>query len=104
MRVTALASLSAVLLAGSVISAAAAPSLGTIASPSQTSLIQVAGGCGPGGHRFHRHCVPNRYRPYAWHRRHYAPYPYYGGGYQPLNRPSPGDHVANQLNAQELGR
>jgi hypothetical protein len=43
--------------------------------------------------------VPNR-------RAYYRPYPYgpgyYGDGHEPWNRPSPGDHVANRLNRQEL--
>jgi hypothetical protein len=44
--------------------------------------------------------VPNRYG-------YYRAYPrgggFYGGeGYGPLNRPSPSDHVANQLNRRQL--
>jgi hypothetical protein len=36
------------------------------------------------------------------HRRWYAGY--YGSGYEPWNRPSPSDHVARELNRQELAR
>ena len=46
--------------------------------------------------RNHRHY----YGPYGY----YRAYPYYGGGYERWNRPSPSDHIANRLNAQEARR
>jgi hypothetical protein len=66
----------------------------------QPNIIAVAGGCGGGFHpnRWGR-CVPNRdgyYRAYP--RRGFSG----GDGYEPWNRPSPTDHVANQLNRREL--
>jgi hypothetical protein len=84
----------------SVGSANAAPAVpGPVTQASNIDL--VAGGC---GWRFHPNrwgrCVPNRYG-------YYRPRPYWGGyygggGYEPWNRPSPGDHVARQLNRQQL--
>src|SRR5262249_52948905 len=67
-----------------------------------SNVVQVAAGC---GWRFHPnrwgHCVPNyRYRPYAFWRPRWPGY--YGGGYGPWGWSS--DHVANQLNRQELMR
>ncbi len=100
-------------LAGFALAANAAPVIP--APPSQPSNIeQAAWGCGWGLHpnRWGR-CVPYRhgyYRPrHYWHRYSYRYWPryhwgYYGGGYEPWNRPSPTDHIANQLNAREAGR
>ena len=85
------------LIAGA--SANAAPSVPAPAD--QQNIIAVAGGCGGGFHpnRWGR-CVPNRQYGY------YRGYPqrgFYGGeGYQPWNRPSPTDHIANQLNRRQL--
>ena len=111
MHLPTLALLGALGLAASVVSATAAPTM-PFPAPSQSSPIeQVSGGCGWGFHRSYRgYCVRNyRYRPYAYRRQYrpygyYRPAPYYGGGYEPYNRPSPGDHIADQLNAQQLGR
>jgi hypothetical protein len=81
-------------------------------SPDSSNIVQVAQGCGPGFHRTHRgYCVRN-HRPHAYHRHyyrsrpygHYHGYPYYGGGNERWNRPSPSDHIANRLNAQEARR
>jgi hypothetical protein len=87
----------AVIAVGSANAAPAMPGPLTQAS----NIVPVAGGCGRGLHpnRWGR-CVPNRYG-------YYRPGPYwpryYGGdGHEPWNRPSPGDHVANQLNRQQL--
>ncbi len=102
MRIGALTLVSALGLAVSVVSATAAPTVPAPATPQASNIVQVAGGCGRSFHpnRWDR-CVPNRYA-------YYGPRPYwpgyYGGGYEPWNRPSPSDHVARQLNRQELGR
>ncbi len=41
--------------------------------------------------------------PYYYYPQQAAPYRgYSGGGRQPVNRPSPSDHAARQLNGQEL--
>jgi hypothetical protein len=112
MRVTALALLGALGLAASVAGANAAPIVPALPAPADSNIVQVAGACGWGLHRNHRgSCVRNRaYRPYAYApryyrpHRYYRPYAYYGGGNEFLNRPSPGDHVANWLNAQEARR
>ncbi len=85
----------ALVAAASANAAPAAP-----APAGQQNIIAVAGGCGGGFHpnRWDR-CVPNRYG-------YYRAYPrwggFYGGGYGPMNRPSPSDHIANQLNRQQL--
>lgn len=90
-------------LAVSAATANAAPTIPATGSPHASNIVQVAGRC---GWAFHRnrwgHCVPNR-------RAFYRPYPYYGygpgyfaDGHEPWNRPTPGDHVANQLNRREL--
>ena len=114
MRAIPLALLSAFGLAAAVTAAGATPLAPPPATPQASDIVQVSGGCGWGFHRHHGYCVRNRYRPYAYrpyypHYGYYRPYPYYryyGGsyGYEPWNRPSPSDHVANQLNAQQLGR
>ena len=104
MRLAAATLVTAIGLAGSAISATAAPiaPLPTVSQPS--AIVETAGGCGPGLHRNRRgHCVPNRYgyhRPY----RYSAPYGpgYYGDGHEPWNRPTPRDRIANRLNRQEL--
>ena len=104
MRTATLMLVGAIGLAVSAASATAAPAIP--AAPQTSNIIPVAGGCGWGFHRHHGYCVPHhrRYRPYAYYPRrygYYPPYPYYGYGYEPWNRPSPTDHVANQLNAQQ---
>jgi len=112
MRITTLTLFGTLGLAASVVSANAAPTITVLPAPQASNIVQVAGGCGWGFHRNYRgYCVRNYYpRPYAYSYRpyrpygYYQPYPYYGGGYEPLNRPSPSDHIANQLNAQQLGR
>ena len=106
MRVPALALLGALGLAASVASANAAPVAAAIPAPEVSNIIQVAQGCGRGFHRNYRgFCVANRvYRPYAYYPRYYGPYGYYGGGNEFLNRPSPSDHSARWLNAQEARR
>jgi hypothetical protein len=104
MRVPAFALLGAFGLAAVSISPVnAAPAVPPVPAPEVSNIIHVAQGCGRGFHRNHRgFCVPNRvYRPYAHYPR-YRPYGYYyGGGNEFLNRPSPSDHVANWLNAQQ---
>ena len=108
MRKSALILVAAIGLAASAASASAAP-LAPLQAPGQTaSIVQIAGRCGWGLHPNHwGHCVPNRvahYRP----RPYWQPNPYgyapgnYGDGYEPWNRPSPTDRVANQLNRQQL--
>ncbi|HEX3537408.1 MAG TPA: hypothetical protein VHU15_11640 [Stellaceae bacterium] len=99
MRVSALV-LGGILAFGVSAAASAAPTVSRAALPQVTSIVRVAGGCGWGLHRTRwGSCVPNR-------RAYYRPYPYgpgyYGDGHEPWNRPSPGDHVANRLNRQEL--
>src|SRR4051794_26210597 len=111
----------ALALAGAVglgifaVSANAAPLAPAPLSSEPSNIVQVAQGCGPDHHRNYRgYCVwnhhPHAYHSYyhRWHYDHYRPYygyhrtyPYYGGGYEWWNRPSPSDHVANQLNAQQ---
>ena len=92
--------LSALGLVISVIPANATPSAPAPA-PRTAGIVPVADGCGWGFHRNGRgYCAPNGhayYRPYP------APYwpGYYGDGHEPWNRPTPGDHVANQLNRQQ---
>jgi hypothetical protein len=80
-------------------SANAAPSVP--APVSQQNIIAVAGGCGPGFHpnRWGR-CVPHRSSYYRADPR----WGYYGGGdgYGPMNRPSPSDHIARELNRRQL--
>ncbi|HEV8677772.1 MAG TPA: hypothetical protein VGQ90_00250 [Stellaceae bacterium] len=115
MRAAALALFSALGLAASVTAAGAAPAAPPPVPSQDTDIVQVSGGCGWGFHRHHGYCVRNRhhrpyaYRPYYPHYGYYRPhrhYGYYGGGYgsENLNRPSPSDHIANQLNAQQLNR
>ena len=96
----------AIALAASALPAGAAPIAPSPAAQPASHVVTVAGRCGWGFHpnRLHR-CVPNRYgyyrpRPY-WRAQPYWP-GYYGDGYEPWNRPSPTDHVANQLNRQVL--
>ena len=102
MRIAAVALVGALGLAFvSATSAHAVPAVpGSV--PEASNIVLAAGGCGP---RFHPNrwgrCVPNRYG-------YYGPRPYwrgyYGGGHEPWNRPTPSDHVANQLNRGELAR
>jgi hypothetical protein len=87
-------------LAASAASASAAPIAPGPGARQTENVVAIAAGCGWGFHPNRRgHCVPNRYG-------YYGPRPYwpgyYGYGYEPWNRPSPTDHVANQLNRQEL--
>jgi hypothetical protein len=94
MRIAALTLFGA--LVGSASAAPAVPGPLTQAS----NIVPVTGGCGRGLHPNRwGHCVPNHYSYYRT-----RPYwgGYYGGGYEPWNRPSPGDHVARQLNRQQL--
>ena len=90
---------------GFLVAANAAPLAPTPASASP-AIVQAAAHCGWGFHvNRYRRCVPNGYR-YSYRARSYWP-GYYGGGWdghEPWNRPSPTDHVARQLNRQELGR
>ena len=96
MRTAAIGLISALALCAAA-SANAAPN--APAPANQQNIIAVAGGCGGGFHpnRWGR-CVPNR----DGYSRTYPHWGYYGGGYGPMNRPSPSDHVANQLNRQQL--
>ena len=94
------------LIAASVTAATATPAVPAMPAPEVSNIVQVAQACGRSFHRNNRgFCVPNRVsRPYAY-RRNYRPYGYYyGGGNEYLNRPSPSDHAANWLNAQEARR
>ena len=81
-------------------SANAAPSVPAPAD--QQNIIAIAGGCDGGFHpnRWGR-CVPNRY---GYHRAYPGWDGFYGGGdgYGPLNRPSPTDHIARELNRRQL--
>jgi len=109
MRVAALTLAAAIGLTAAAVSANAAPAIPHPTAPQASNIVLAAGGCGWGFHRNYRgFCVPNRrpyYRPYGYYRPQYRPYTYYyGGGYGPPYGPSPSDHVANQLNRQELGR
>jgi hypothetical protein len=98
MRLSALTLIGALGLAVSSVSASAAPVAPALDIQLGANLVQVAGGCRWGLHPNRwGHCVPNRYG-YA------SPRPYYGGRYYGGGWNSPGDNVANQLNAQELGR
>jgi hypothetical protein len=108
MRRSALTLLGAIALAASAVAAGAAP-LAPASSVAQASnVVMAAGRCGWGLHlnRLGR-CVPNRYGYYR-PRPYWQPYPYayapgnYGDGYEPWNRPSPTDRVANQLNRQQM--
>jgi hypothetical protein len=106
MHIAALSLVGAVCLAASAMVANAAPAVPSPVSHQESNIVQAAGGCGPALHpnRWGR-CSPNRYgynraRP-AW--RGYYGGGYYGGGYA-RGWGSPSDHVANQLNARELGR
>ena len=109
MRIAILTLLAGTGFLGLAVSAQAGPVAPVPAAPTASNVIQVAGGCGLGFHRTRRgYCVPNRhayYRPYPVWRPYwpgYSYYPgYYGDGYEPWNRPSPTDRVANQLNRQE---
>ncbi len=105
MRIAALALFGALGIAITVTAADAAPAA-TAAVPHASDIVPVSGGCGRG---FHRdpwgNCVANRwgyYRPYAYRQPYWPGYYYYGDGYEPWNRPSPTDHVARQLNRQQL--
>ena len=102
MRIAALTLAGALGLAASAITASAAPISPLPAAPQATNIIEVAGGCGWGFHPNRwGHCRPNHgyYRPHAYYRPHWRGY--YGGGQGPWWG-SPSDHVANQLNHQQL--
>ena len=63
MRTLALIALAAALPAAGVASAQAMP----LPAPAGTGggIVEVSGGCGPGGHRdFYGRCLPNYYRPF----------------------------------------
>lgn len=106
MRIAALTLLGAIAFAGTAPPVLAAPIAAAPPAPQVTNVVPAAAGC---GWRFHRNrwgrCVPNRYgfyRPYRY-RNPYWGGPYgYGYGYEPWNRPSPTDRVANQLNRRQL--
>jgi hypothetical protein len=104
MRVRAITFASALGFAAAAVSASATPYIPGQQTAS-LNIIQIAGGCGSGWHPNHSgRCVPNRYHYYGYYRPYWRPYPYYGDGYEPWNRPSPGDYgVANRLNRQQLG-
>ena len=105
MRIAALTLFAAAGIAAVATAASAAPLAPVPAAPTAANLVPVAGGC---GWRLHRnrwgYCVPNRqvyYAPRPYYRQRYWPGYYGGDGYEPWNRPSPTDHVANQLNRQQ---
>jgi hypothetical protein len=102
MHIAALSLVGAVWLAASALAANAAPAVPSPVGHQGSGIVQAAGGCGPGLHpnRWGR-CVPSRY---GYYRARPAWPGYYGGGYAPRGWGSPSDHVANQLNAQQLGR
>ena len=99
---------SVLILVGAIAWAAAAASASAApiapAKEQASDIVDVAGGCGRGLHpNPWGRCVPNRYAYYR-PRPFWQPYApgYYGDGHEPWNRPSPTDHVANQLNRQQL--
>lgn|SRR5579872_3594487 len=103
MRLSAVILAAVIGLAVSGMSAGAAPTVASPAPPQLSNIVQIAGGCGSGFHRTRRgYCTPNRYGYYRPHPywRAYRP-GYYGDGHEPWNHPTPGDHVANQLNRQQ---
>ena len=75
MRATALILVSALGLTTAAVSANATPVVHGLAIQQPASIVEVAGGCGPGAHpnRWGR-CVPFRYG-------YYGPRPYWRGGY-----------------------
>jgi hypothetical protein len=98
MRLAAFALVGAIGVAFAAASANAAPILPNPAGQGLSNIVLAAGGCGRGLHpnRWGR-CVSNRY--------YYArPRPYWRSPYAGYHWRSPSDRVANQLNAQELGR
>jgi hypothetical protein len=101
MHIAALSLVGAVCLAVSAMAANAAPAVPGPVSHQESNIVQAAGGCGPGLHpnRWGR-CSPSRF---GYYRARPAWRGYYGGGYA-RGWGSPSDHVANQLNSQELGR
>ena len=105
MRIAALALIGAFGLLATATTSGAAP-LAPAALPQASNIVPVSGGCGRGFHRDPwARCIPNRYgyyAPYAYGRPYQPAYPYYGDGHEPWNRPSPTDHVARQLNRQQL--
>ena len=76
MRITVLALLGVLAVAVPVVSAYAGPRAPAPAPADVSNIVQIAGGCGAGFHRY----------------------------YEPWNRPSPSDYVARELNAQQLYR
>jgi hypothetical protein len=108
MRRSALFLVAAIGVALSAVSAKAAPVAPVQATGPTAGIVQIAGRCGWGLHLVRGgRCVPNRYGYYR-PRPYWQPHPYayapgnYGDGYEPWNRPSPTDRVANQLNRQQL--
>ena len=102
MRFAGLTFVAAFGLALSAVSANATPLAPGIDTQRGSNIVEVAGGCGPGFHpnQWGR-CAPHRH---GYYRGQHAGYPYSGGGDERLNRPSPTDHTANQLNQRELYR
>ena len=98
MRIAAMGLVGALALVATA--ANAAPSVPAPAG--EHNIIAVADGCGWGLHPNRwGDCVPNRYG----YRRAYRHWDgFYGGGdgYEPWNRPSPTDHIANELNRRQL--
>jgi hypothetical protein len=112
MRLAASLLLGSIALAAASVSASATPLAPLAPAPQAATIVPAAAGCGWGFHRNRwGHCVPGRrpyYRPYRYgYWRGYSYWPgyygpgYYADGYEPWNRPSPSDRVANQLNRQE---
>ena len=101
MRIAALGLVGAIGLAVSAVAANAAPAVPANPTIQASNIVQVAGGCGWGAHPNRwGHCRSSRaHRPYAFWRPRWPGY--YGGGYGPESW-SPSDHVANQLNRQQL--
>jgi hypothetical protein len=102
MRMAALSLIGGVCLAVSAMAANGAPSMPSPVGRPGANIVEAAGGCGLGLHpNPWGRCIPNRSGYYgarpAWRG-------YYGGGYAYRGWGSPSDHVANQLNARELGR
>lgn len=102
--------IAAVILAGALGLALSTPSANAapfVPGPAgaESNIVEVAGGCGRGFHpnRWGR-CVPSRYsqaRPRTYYRYAQPRTSWYG---YPRRWHSPTDHVARQLNRQELGR
>jgi hypothetical protein len=98
MRSIALILVSALGLATAAVSANATPVVHNLAIQQPSSIVEVAGGCGPGAHpnRWGR-CVPFRYG-------YYGPRPYWRGAYYARRWGGSDDYSAEQLNRQQLGQ